>query len=68
MCWCVCRAAATPARDDVSDLTRGRGVSVHRADCPNAQDLRTEPERIVGMVERAIKEYFLPGGSVYRGT
>ena len=28
-------------------ITRGRGVSVHRADCPNAQDLMTEPERII---------------------
>ena len=28
-------------------VTRGRGVSVHRADCPNAQDLMTEPERII---------------------
>lgn len=28
-------------------VTRGRGVSVHRADCPNAQDLMSEPERII---------------------
>lgn len=28
-------------------VTRGRGVSVHRADCPNAADLKTEPERII---------------------
>lgn len=28
-------------------VTRGRGVSVHRADCPNAAELRKEPERII---------------------
>ena len=28
-------------------VTRGRGVSVHRADCPNAKDLMREPERII---------------------
>ena len=28
-------------------VTRGRGVSVHRADCPNALDLKREPERII---------------------
>ena len=28
-------------------MTRGRGVSVHRADCPNAQDLKQTPERII---------------------
>ena len=28
-------------------VTRGRGVSVHRADCPNAKDLAKNPERII---------------------
>ncbi len=28
-------------------VTRGRGVSVHRADCPNAVDLMQQPERII---------------------
>jgi len=28
-------------------VTRGRGVSVHRRDCPNVTDLRQEPERFV---------------------
>ena len=28
-------------------ITRGRGVSIHRADCPNIQFLRTQPERLV---------------------
>lgn len=36
-----------PGDDILGFVTRGRGVSVHRADCPNAQDLRTEPERII---------------------
>ncbi len=28
-------------------ITKGRGVSVHRKDCPNVEDLLKEPERIV---------------------
>jgi guanosine-3',5'-bis(diphosphate) 3'-pyrophosphohydrolase len=28
-------------------VTRGRGVSVHRRDCPNVSDLRQQPERFV---------------------
>ncbi len=28
-------------------VTRGKGVSVHRANCPNADDLTSKPERIV---------------------
>ena len=31
----------------VGFVTRGRGVSVHRADCPNARDLLNSPERII---------------------
>ncbi len=31
----------------VGFVTRGRGVSVHRADCPNAKDLQREPERMI---------------------
>ena len=33
--------------DIIGFVTRGRGVSVHRADCPNAKDLLKEPERII---------------------
>lgn len=36
-----------PGDDILGFVTRGRGVSVHRADCPNAVDLMTEPERII---------------------
>jgi GTP pyrophosphokinase len=31
----------------VGFVTRGRGVSVHRADCPNAHELLNSPERII---------------------
>jgi GTP pyrophosphokinase len=31
----------------VGFVTRGRGVSVHRADCPNAKDLVAQHERII---------------------
>ncbi|MBQ9955079.1 MAG: bifunctional (p)ppGpp synthetase/guanosine-3',5'-bis(diphosphate) 3'-pyrophosphohydrolase [Eggerthellaceae bacterium] len=36
-----------PGDDILGFVTRGRGVSVHRADCPNAIDLKREPERII---------------------
>jgi len=31
----------------VGFITRGRGVSVHRADCPNVTDLKNEPDRFI---------------------
>jgi GTP diphosphokinase / guanosine-3',5'-bis(diphosphate) 3'-diphosphatase len=31
----------------VGYITRGRGVSIHREDCPNSQFLRGQPERLV---------------------
>ena len=33
--------------DIIGFVTRGRGVSVHRRDCPNAANLMKEPERII---------------------
>ncbi len=36
-----------PGDDIVGFVTRGRGVSVHRRDCPNAQSLMEHPERII---------------------
>jgi GTP pyrophosphokinase len=36
-----------PGDPIVGFVTRGRGVSVHRANCPNAKDLLNTPERII---------------------
>lgn len=38
-----------PGDDIVGFVTRGRGVSVHRRDCPNAVSLMEHPERIIGV-------------------
>jgi GTP diphosphokinase / guanosine-3',5'-bis(diphosphate) 3'-diphosphatase len=47
--WVTLARCCTPVpRDDIIGfVTRGRGVSVHRADCPNAVDLQNNPERII---------------------
>jgi GTP pyrophosphokinase len=39
--------APVPGDEVFGFITRGRGVSVHRADCPNAKTLMLQPERMV---------------------
>jgi GTP pyrophosphokinase len=36
-----------PGDDIIGFVTRGQGVSVHRRDCRNVEDLLTTPDRIV---------------------
>ena len=36
-----------PGDDIICYVTRGRGVSIHRRDCPNIEDLLMDPERVV---------------------
>ena len=47
--WVTLARCCTPVPGDdiLGFVTRGRGVSVHRTDCPNADDLRSDPERII---------------------
>jgi GTP pyrophosphokinase len=39
--------SAVPGDEILGFVTRGRGVSVHRTECPNATDLRRDPQRLV---------------------
>ncbi len=47
--WVKLGRCCTPVPGDaiVGFVTRGQGVSVHRADCPNVKTLRREPERMI---------------------
>ncbi|WP_433869434.1 RelA/SpoT family protein [Saccharopolyspora sp. CA-218241] len=47
--WTKLARCCTPVPGDeiLGFITRGGGVSVHRTDCTNADELRTQPERLV---------------------
>ncbi|NTW40714.1 MAG: bifunctional (p)ppGpp synthetase/guanosine-3',5'-bis(diphosphate) 3'-pyrophosphohydrolase [Cellulomonadaceae bacterium] len=47
--WAKLAKCCTPVPGDdiIGFITRGAGVSVHRADCLNVEGLRTQPERLV---------------------
>ena len=47
--WTKLAKCCTPVPGDLimGFVTRGKGISVHRADCVNAQSLQEHPERIV---------------------
>ncbi len=59
--WVKLARCCTPVPGDpiVGFVTRGSGVSVHRADCGNVAELRAEPERIVDV------EWAPTAGSVF---
>jgi GTP pyrophosphokinase len=47
--WVRLARCCTPVPGDeiMGFVSRGQGVSVHRADCPNAKALSREPERLI---------------------
>jgi GTP pyrophosphokinase len=46
----LARCCTPVPRDEIIGfVTRGRGVSVHREDCPNAADLQRDPQRMVAV-------------------
>lgn len=49
--WVTLARCCTPVPRDpiIGFVTRGRGVSVHREDCPNVDDLRRDPERLINV-------------------
>jgi GTP diphosphokinase / guanosine-3',5'-bis(diphosphate) 3'-diphosphatase len=46
----------------VGYITRGRGLSIHRSDCPNVASLKVEPERFVQVKWDATNDHPLTGG------
>ncbi|KRF11658.1 GTP pyrophosphokinase [Nocardioides sp. Soil797] len=60
--WVKLAKCCTPVPPDeiLGFVTKGGGVSVHRADCTNAASLRAQPERLVDVVwEPTTKSTFL---------
>jgi guanosine-3',5'-bis(diphosphate) 3'-pyrophosphohydrolase len=49
--WVKLAKCCTPVPGDpiIGFVTRGAGVSVHRADCTNAESLKSQPERLVAV-------------------
>src|SRR3546814_5245063 len=47
--WVKLAKCCTPVPPDeiLGFVTKGGGVSVHRADCTNAESLRSQPERLI---------------------
>jgi GTP pyrophosphokinase len=56
--WCT----PVPGDPIVGYITRGRGISVHRADCPNTADLSSEEDRIVHV------SWDAPAGKVFEAA
>ena len=52
--WVNLARCCTPVPGDeiVGFVTRGRGVSVHRVDCPNVRALATQPDRFIEVTWR----------------
>jgi guanosine-3',5'-bis(diphosphate) 3'-pyrophosphohydrolase len=52
--WVNLSRCCTPVPGDeiVGFVTRGRGVSVHRVDCPNTKTLAQEPDRLIDVTWR----------------
>ena len=50
-----------PGDDIIGFVTRESGVSVHRADCTNAESLRSQPERLVEVSWAPTADSSLPG-------
>jgi GTP pyrophosphokinase len=49
-----------PGEELVGYVTRGRGISVHSADCPNVKSLSYDPERMVEVEWARIADGFFP--------
>ncbi len=49
-----------PGDDAVGFVTRGRGITVHKRDCPQLKRLMTEPERLINIVWEESRDSYFP--------
>jgi GTP pyrophosphokinase len=52
--------APLPGDDIIGYVTRGKGIAVHRADCPNISLLRSEPGRLLNLEWTRSPDRFYP--------
>jgi len=55
-----------PGDDIIGYVTRGRGVSIHRADCDNCRDLITNEQRLIDVSwEKEVKASYITDLTIY---
>ena len=64
---CPSAAVRCPGDDVVGYISLGRGITVHRRDCPNVKALEKNPERFAAVHWDSMQQDAPPGGDPDRG-